>query len=94
MAAAGANGDATLAEDLDREAELFGLPLQCQGRRAFAVGVVPVGDAFTVWARSVPLATPRPGLDAVRPAWEAAILLGLAFALAAGAWGVRIARRG
>ncbi len=54
LAAARANGDAALAADLDREAELFGLPLQLAGERRYGFGAVPVGDGFLAWSRSVP----------------------------------------
>ncbi|MFV0253982.1 MAG: hypothetical protein ACK5H2_11710 [Beutenbergiaceae bacterium] len=54
LAAARAYGDTALAADLDREAELLGLPFQLAGERRYAAGVMPIGDAFLAWARSVP----------------------------------------
>lgn len=54
LAAARANGDAGLADDLDREAELLGFPLDAAGGRSFLGGVLPVGDAWVAWARGVP----------------------------------------
>lgn len=53
VAAARANGDARLADDLLRQAEIVGLPVDLLGKRRYALGVVPVGDAFLAWARSV-----------------------------------------
>lgn len=53
LAAALRNGDTALATDLDRQAEYLGIPLEWDGRRRFAFGLVPVGDAFVAWARSV-----------------------------------------
>ncbi len=54
LAAARANGDARLADTLDREADLLGLPLDWHGTRSYALGLLPVGDAFVAWARSIP----------------------------------------
>lgn len=61
LAAARANGDRALAATLDREAELLGIPVQWNGARRYAAGLVPIGDAFLVWARSVPEADDREG---------------------------------
>jgi len=65
LAAARANGDLGLATTLDREAEVFGLPLEWSGQRRFAFGVMPVGDAFVAWARTVPVR--GAGASAVSP---------------------------
>lgn len=54
LGAARANGDDALARALDHEAEFFGLPWEWAGRRSFAAGTLPTGDAFVAWARSVP----------------------------------------
>ena len=55
LAAARRNGDLELAKVLDREADLLGLPLPMGSGAAFALGLMPVGDAFVAWARSAPL---------------------------------------
>lgn len=60
LAAARANGDLALADTLDREAELIGIPVQWGGSRRYAAGLVPIGDAFLAWARSFPPATETP----------------------------------
>ena len=60
LAAARAVGDATLAQDLSREAELLGLPISWGGQRRYALGALPVGDAFLAWARTRPAAGPLP----------------------------------
>ncbi len=70
LAAARRNGAAELAADLDHEAEYLGLPLEWSGERRFAFGVMPVGDAFVAWARSVP-AAPATASSAPRPLWWA-----------------------
>lgn len=72
LAAARTVGDLELADDLDREAELFGLPVRWGDERRYALGLLPVGDAFLAWARTRPLGTPVarewPG---PRPWWPA-----------------------
>lgn len=60
LAAARQVGDTDLAATLDREAELLGLPLGWGGERRYALGALPVGDAFLAWSRSRPeAATPK-----------------------------------
>ncbi len=54
LGAARRAGASELADGLDREAELFGLPLAWGGKRFYAGGVLPIGDAFLAWARTVP----------------------------------------
>lgn len=59
LGAALANADTVLAARLGQEAELFGMPLPWPGLqaldgRSFAFGVLPVGDAFMVAARTQP----------------------------------------
>ena len=72
LAAARAIGDIELAEDLSREAELLGLPSRWGGEHRYALGLLPVGDAFLAWARTQPLElVPQVGGDetSVRPWW-------------------------
>jgi hypothetical protein len=61
IAAASANGDEELASELSRGAEMCGLPVSWAGRKRYALGVAPVGDAFLVWARSGPAREVAPG---------------------------------
>lgn len=102
LAAARAHGDEVLAQDLSREAELLGLPLQLGDERRYAAGAIPVGDAFLAWARTTPTATPEPpgeqagegvGDEGPRPWWWlwAAVPLVLAGVTALAP---RISRRG
>ncbi|RRD05738.1 hypothetical protein EII34_05890 [Arachnia propionica] len=98
LAAARRNGDHRLATVLDREAELVGLPLPLPGGRASALGLLPVGDAFLAWARSVELA-PDTGAAAPQPRWWLFWLLSLlpvggAAALGISARGSRAGRMG
>jgi hypothetical protein len=53
LGAARRSGDERLALELEREAELFGVPWQWDGRRRYAGGLLPVGDAFLAFARAV-----------------------------------------
>jgi hypothetical protein len=74
LAAARAQGDSTLAEDLSREAELLGLPTTWGGERRYALGALPVGDAFLAWARTRPAAEAAPAdpnTEPGRPWWPA-----------------------
>ena len=68
LAAARCHGDAELATVLDREADLLGMPLPTGSGTAFALGFLPVGDAFVAWARSVPLGEAT-GDPAPQPWW-------------------------
>ena len=68
LAAARRHGDAELATVLDREADLLGMPLPTGSGTAFALGFLPVGDAFVAWARSVPLGEAT-GDPAPQPWW-------------------------
>lgn len=83
LAAARRNGDVELAKVLDREADLLGLPLPVGFGTAFALGLVPVGDAFVAWARSTPLGAEH-HLSTPQPWW----LLFWALSLAPGVAGV------
>jgi hypothetical protein len=93
LAAARAHGDGELAEALNREAELLGLPIGVGNQRRYALGQLPVADAFLAWARSRPLppADDAAGGDAVRPWWPA--LLGVALLPAAAATALLFSRR-
>ncbi|OZC02740.1 hypothetical protein [Rubricoccus marinus] len=51
IGAARAYGDNDLARGLSQTAEAFGLPLALNGRRIYALGAMPVGDAFLAWSR-------------------------------------------
>lgn len=68
IGAALANGDRSLAVALAREAEVLGVPVSWHGRRRYAGGQLPVGDAFLVWARVTPPAEGA-ALSPVRPLW-------------------------
>lgn len=60
-AAARAHGDEALARHLFSVVEVSGLPFEFFGRRVYAFGLLPVGDAFIAWARSTPPGRPPGG---------------------------------
>lgn len=50
IASAQANGDPKLASALRQTVESIGLPLSLPGGRRYALGVLPLGDLFVIWA--------------------------------------------
>ena len=91
VAAARANGDTGQSATLDQEAEVLGLPLEWRGERRYALGALPIGDAWLAWARSEPVGPGRPS-DVTwwwGPWAVAALLPGLIAAL----WELRARRR-
>lgn len=80
LAAAVRHGDEDLANSIDREAEIFGVPVPLDSR-TYLFGLLPVGDAFLAWARTQEAGNPAANSHAPDP------LLGLwatfAFATAA-----------
>jgi hypothetical protein len=54
IGAAMAHGDWKTARQLLGLVEVVGVPIQWRGRRFYAAGVMPIGDAFLVWARTTP----------------------------------------
>jgi hypothetical protein len=54
-AAARVHGDVELADALLGGVEAVGMPVQLAGRRVYAGGSLPVGDAFIAWARTSPV---------------------------------------
>jgi hypothetical protein len=53
IAAARMTGHHRAAADLRASPEVLGVPLQWRGRRSYAFGQLPVGDAFLAWASVV-----------------------------------------
>lgn len=97
MAAARRHGNGDLAEQISREAELFGLPQVDHRGRRYVNGSAPVGDALLAWARSVPLEPERPGVDdrdeVAWSAWTMCALIPAVLALGALAWRFLARRR-
>jgi len=71
-AAARVHGDEALARVLLEAVEVGGVPIELAGRRRYAGGWLPVGDAFIAWARTSPLGEAERGRwPPVIPAWWA-----------------------
>lgn len=54
MASAGAHGDLAAARRILCLIEVIGAPVELRGRRFYAAGILPIGDAFLAWARTTP----------------------------------------
>lgn len=68
IAAARITGHHRAAADLRASPEVLGVPLQWRGRRSYAFGKLPVGDAFLAWSSVVrPWNTPPPPASASTP---------------------------
>ncbi|MBI5515129.1 MAG: hypothetical protein HY909_15235 [Deltaproteobacteria bacterium] len=92
-AAATVQGDHFLGESLRGVMEAFGLPYSWRGRRRYGFGLLPVGDAFVVWAHTdrrwthTPQAPPQEAHDGPGPWWRwrvhalGALVLGLLWRL-------------
>lgn len=97
MAAARAHGNTALAEQISREAELFGLPLVEEGQRRYLAGVWPHFDALLACSRSAPVGKELPGVDDRGPvqwmAWALCALIPGVLASGALAWRVMGRRR-
>jgi hypothetical protein len=52
LGAAQSQGDARLAGDLANYGELVGLPVDSPWSKRYALGLLPVGDAFLAWAKT------------------------------------------
>lgn len=69
-AAARVHGDRRLADILLGGTELVGFPLEWFGRRRYAGGAVPVGDAFIAWTRSSPSGSTEPWPPLLPKGWS------------------------
>ena len=93
-------GDEALAGPIERAGEFLGLPVMLGGEKRYALGQLPVGDAFLAWSKSsLPWlgATPAaPDFPPLVPWWWRLPLLALTLLLALQAlWVVgRAVRRG
>jgi hypothetical protein len=98
IGAARVHGDRRLAAAVTDEIDAFGVPFAWDGRRRYAGGVLPVGDAFVAWARAAPLdAEPAEQAEraerdypALRPLWPA--WLALPWAAVFAGWALRLRR--
>lgn len=68
IAAARITGHHRAAADLRASPEVLGVPVQWRGRRSYAFGKLPIGDAFLAWSSVVrPWNTPPAAASAAMP---------------------------
>jgi hypothetical protein len=70
LGAAFAQGDRDLADPMLHTGELLGLPVSWGDTKRYALGQVPVGDAFLVWSKTaLPAESPATALPPLVPGW-------------------------
>jgi hypothetical protein len=80
IGAARVQGDASLASALAEFGEVAGVPVTTPWTKRYALGLLPVGDAFLVWAHTAePWVAPRPAPPpaVIGPLWRAPLTAGL-----------------
>ncbi|QQS06965.1 MAG: hypothetical protein IPK50_08725 [Fibrobacterota bacterium] len=87
LGTARAFGDTAFAEALERSINFYGVPYNSRGKRVYALGLMPVADAFLAWSR---VALPNPKLVESRPeivhSFDSGWIHLLSLLLAAAAW--------
>ncbi|BCL15697.1 hypothetical protein [Micromonospora sagamiensis] len=90
LGAAQRHGDHRLAGALANYGELAGVPVQTPWTKRYALGAMPIGDAFMAWAKTarpwVPDTTSQPSLPAGVPLWWRLPLLSLLVAVGVVPW--------
>ncbi|HEU4423478.1 MAG TPA: hypothetical protein VFR67_13185 [Pilimelia sp.] len=95
IGAAQVQGDAPLAAALANYGELAGVPIDTPWTKRYALGLLPIGDAFLAWsktARPWVAQSPAPPPAAIAWWWRVPLLTVLVI-LAAGPWLSTLARR-
>ncbi|GIE92433.1 hypothetical protein [Actinoplanes regularis] len=95
LGAAQAQGDDSLAAALAGFGEFAGLPLSTPGTKRYALGFVPVGDAFLAWSKTaLPWTGPMPPAPApaISPWWRLPLLT-LLFLIGVSPWLPLLRRR-
>jgi len=67
--AAIAHGDEELAMKLLATADMTGFPIELVGKRRYAGGLIPVGDAFLAWSRTAPVGPQENRYAPIMPRW-------------------------
>jgi hypothetical protein len=95
LGAAQVQGDAALASALANYGELAGVPLTTPWTKRYALGTLPIGDAFLAWGKTArPWVTPPPPPPAPTvPWWWRFPLVLLLFVVALAPWVPAIRRR-
>ncbi|WP_433059567.1 hypothetical protein [Dactylosporangium sp. CS-033363] len=91
IGAARVNGDDGLADALSSYGEVAGVPITTWHTKRYALGALPIGDSFLVWARTAPSAA-APIDSGAGPLWRAPLTL-ILVALAAVPWWRKPERR-
>ncbi|OZV83203.1 hypothetical protein CA850_06875 [Micromonospora echinospora] len=90
LGAAQRHGDHRLAAALANYGEFAGLPVQTPWTKRYALGAMPIGDAFLAWAKTarpwVPDTTSQPTLSSGVPFWWRLPLLSLLVAVGVAPW--------
>jgi hypothetical protein len=89
LGAALAWGDRALADPVRHAGEFLGLPITWGGAKRYALGQLPVGDAFLVWAKTARPWTGAPGAGSLPPVvapWWRLPIHALGLALLALVW--------
>ncbi|WP_426511575.1 hypothetical protein ACPPVO_13665 [Dactylosporangium sp. McL0621] len=84
IGAARVNGDGALAGALSSYGELAGVPISTWHTKRYALGLLPIGDAFLVWANTAEERPTEVPAD-VGPLWKVPLTLVLLL-LAVGPW--------
>ncbi|MEE6262471.1 hypothetical protein [Plantactinospora sonchi] len=95
LGAAQVQGDGALAGALANYGELAGIPVDTPWTKRYALGLMPIGDAFLAWSKTArPWVAPPPfGLPAQTSWWWRLPLLSLLLLVGAAPWLPVLARR-
>lgn len=88
LGAAQVQGDASLAEGIAHYGELLGVPVSTPWTKRYALGLIPIGDAFVAWSKTARpwVAEPLDPPPAHLSAWWRLPLLALLLLLGAAPW--------
>lgn len=65
--AARLHDDSALADPIFNVGESLGLPINVGGEKRYALGLLPIGDAFVAWTKSAVPLTPTPSIQLQNP---------------------------